>query len=202
MSTEAEWCAFDGCTAWCNNTCFNTCTQYCGDSCWDACSGSCGDACEGCTGCGSGCADGCFSTCYSTCQNDCNYDCFTTCSGKCDACTNKCTGHCDNGCTATNMATVYDALGGDIILNAIIYASDVKEIYDCIIRELNRRGLGVTTTTITAGTSMTATPIEDIDTNCRTAGYTTSETFARPTAAQMQRYVTYIKELYEKIVVP
>lgn len=139
----------------------------------------CGDACSGCSGCG------------DSCSNDCT------------SCTGDCVGYCDNGCSATNMAEVYAALGKDIVLNAIIKASDVNDIETCIIRELERRGISYTSAMATEDNPASTEMRESIHNNCVAGGYATDEPATTiPSASQMQRYIAYIKELYNKIVVP
>ena len=99
------------------------------------------------------------------------------------------------------MSEVYAALGEDIVLNALIRASDVNEIEDCIIRELSRRGISYTDVDAVAGEAISVEIKTAIHNNCVAGGYTTGETGVILSAAQMQRYVAFIKELYSKIVV-
>ena len=100
------------------------------------------------------------------------------------------------------MAEVYAALGKDIVLDAIARASDVNEIESCIVRELQRRGISYTSATAAKDTPNAASIKTAIHDNCAKAGYTQNEPTGVLSAAQMQRYIAYIKELYGKIIVP
>lgn len=101
------------------------------------------------------------------------------------------------------MTEVYDALGKDIVMGAIVKAKDVSQIEECIIRELERRGIATTPTTIAQDGTITAANKNAIHSNCVAAGYTNDETgVSTISAAQLQRYISFIKELYKKIVVP
>lgn len=192
----------EGCTGGCEGCtgCGDSCSTGCGDGCT-----SCTGDCDGCTGCGDTCSTGCgdaCSGCSGTCEGTCE-GCSGTCESACTNCTGDCVGYCDNGCSATNMAEVYAALGKDIVLDAIIKASDVNEIESCIIRELKRRGINYTSVVATLGNPISAEMQTSIQNNCVAGGYATNEpTTTVPSASQMQRYISYIKELYSKIVVP
>lgn len=93
-------------------------------------------------------------------------------------------------------------MGKDIVLNAIARASDVNEIESCIVRELQRRGISYTSATATKDTPQAVSVKTAIHNNCVNAGYNKEEPTGVLSAAQMQRYIAYIKELYEKIIVP
>ena len=95
-----------------------------------------------------------------------------------------------------------NALGKDIVLGAIIKAKDINQIEECIIRELNRRGLTPISETIEKDTVISTTDRDAIHDNCVAAGYTNDESgVSVVSAAQLKRYVDFIKELYSKIVV-
>ena len=148
------------------------------------------------------CSTGCNANCSSTCGiNGCT-GCGGACNSDCTSCTGTCAGYCDNGCTATSMSEVYEALGKDIVLNAIVKASDVNEIESCIVRELSRRNISYSNETATVGSPISSSMKTTIHNNCVKGGYSTDESSVTGlSASQMQRYVTFIKELYKKIVV-
>jgi hypothetical protein len=100
------------------------------------------------------------------------------------------------------MTAVYNALGKDLVLDAIVRASDVNDIETYIVRELKRRSLSYTQVTATVDTPATSAMKDAIHNNCVKAGYSKTEATGNLSAAQMQRYIAYIKELYKKIVVP
>jgi hypothetical protein len=100
------------------------------------------------------------------------------------------------------MAEVYGALGKDLVLDAIARASDVNDIEDCIVRELDRRGISCASAVATADAPAVSAMKDAIHDNCVAAGYANAEATGRLSAAQMQRYIAFIKELYGKIVVP
>lgn len=102
------------------------------------------------------------------------------------------------------MTEVYEALGKEIILNALMKASDVNDVVKCLEREIERRNISdcYTDDSLAGGNPIVTSVMQTIDKNCRELlGYTDTETFNAYSAAQMQRYIAYIKELYSKIVV-
>ena len=100
------------------------------------------------------------------------------------------------------MTEIYEALGEDIILNSIVMASDFNDIQEAIIRELTRRGITVVSSeTASVGNIVSSSIRQGIHDNCAAAGYQTSETASTISAEQLQRYITFIKELYSKIVI-
>ncbi len=100
------------------------------------------------------------------------------------------------------MTSVYTNLGKNIVLDAIVRASDVNEIENSIVRELNRRRLTKDQKTAVAEQPITGEMLDSIHKNCKTGGYTG----AAPekgvlSASQMQTYIKYIQDLYKKIIV-
>lgn len=92
---------------------------------------------------------------------------------------------------------IYNQLGTDIMINAIVYASDVDEVENFILNELSRRGRGGTAMNPSTGQVAYRSVISAIDSNCRSVGYTGSGTIADiPTASDIRRYINYAKQLY------
>lgn len=101
------------------------------------------------------------------------------------------------------MTSVYDALGEDIIMNAIMKAKDVNDIEAYLMRELQRRSISYTTpTSVLKGSIIDKSFKTDIDTLAKKGGYTTNESSSNPnSAALMQRYIAFIKKLYKEIII-
>ena len=204
-----------GCTGClgCKGTCEGSCAG-CSGTCSGGCVGDC-SGCTGCSGCGSACSTGCggctgCSGCGGACSNNCTScsggctGCGTACSAECTGCTGDCTASCDNGCTAASMDEVYAAIGKDIVLNVIMRAKDINEVEYYLMRELDRRAIEYTTpTTIRSGVIVDTTHKTDIAALSAAAGYSVDESLTPPnSAAMIQRYIAYIKELYSAVVVP
>ena len=99
------------------------------------------------------------------------------------------------------MAEVYAALGQDIVLGAIVKASDINDIQSSLVRELARRKMSNVSTQVGTNAYAFKNDIQKIDTDCRSIDYKNEETFDNITTEQLQRYVEFIKTLYSKILV-
>ena len=100
------------------------------------------------------------------------------------------------------MSEIYQNLGANVVLNSFVKASDFNDIQSAIIRELQRRNITVVSND-SASTSSTVkgSMRESIHNNCVAGGYTGTESSSTITAEQLQRYITFIKGLYSKIVI-
>lgn len=100
------------------------------------------------------------------------------------------------------MVDFYTRLGINIVLDAIVRASDVNDVEKAIIRELNRRRMTTNSVTAVADTPITAAILDSIHKNCKTGGYTGADPVkGLLSASQMQTYISFIKELYRKKIV-
>lgn len=214
---QASCSSCDSCGSGCANSC-SGCKGSCQGTCLITCSGcsgcggcgGCANRCDSCTGCDSGC-QGCNGTCTANCANDCSGGCSGcngcggACSTSCTACTGSCTGACDNGCTSTASEAAYTTLGATIVTNALIKATDVTQVESFVINELQRRNLTIVdlAPNVAEGKPAYCQALQNVLANCKTAGYTGTETEGAGTtisAARVQKYITYAKSLYSKIL--
>lgn len=98
------------------------------------------------------------------------------------------------------MAEFYNTLGKDIVIDAIIKAKDANDVVTALTRELTRRGLTGTVQSVTAETEIEGSVRDKIRADLGQMDYVGADNPAqtRAEAQEMQKYIAYIKALYEK----
>ena len=142
---------------------------------WNKCTGansntscSCGNDCGGkCSSCSSSNSFG-WGSC--SCGSNCSGGCKGTCKGNCGS-------GCNTGCSSTTAVDLYTALSAG--LNEKLLATDMKNINDLIKSEASRRSKTVTAVTFTAGNNVTATQVQQLQSNLSTIGFATSQSMAQ-----------------------
>lgn len=190
-----------GCSG-CSGSCSTFCWESCEGTCREGCSGGCGEECSGCTGCRGSCQGDCTETCDGSCDNRCSgcSGCGSACRSNCSACTGACKGSCDNGCETTSMAALYNSLGTNIVINAIIRASDVNDIVDAVNIELSRRSYTGMSDKVNVDDPILLNTRDNLRTDLETMLYDGSDNPAQVfnSADEFQKYINYIKYLYSQ----
>ena len=100
------------------------------------------------------------------------------------------------------MAALYESLGTNIVVDAIIRASDVNDIIDAVNLELSRRSYTGLSTKVSVDTPILGSVRDNLRADLVKMSYGGDDNPAQPfsSANEFQKYITYIKHLYSQIL--